>query len=470
MKRSIYGKKMFIADLILVSIWTFFYGLYSPAGILLVIIFRMALCFEMHRRSPWSLISAIGFLIMYCCFDYTDSPVERIFYIFFSAIGQSDLMVDVFSQPLEWEMKVWLGALSAFWVLWIAIIPLIASVQFHNISRIHWKNKWIWIYIVPLSLLSVWLMFYEGPVGGILLGLSFSFIPVIYWSIYNRRGRSAIQLLLRDRNVILYALFIALMLAITTIGFDGSSTLRFIGLLTFPTVFYILLSRAFRLGTVFTRCCFALSAAGCLFPLTFQTDRTPSIIIISVACALILFAAVVLMLKTKKWFVPFTLTIVVPLVIIPGTLGLNPYIILDSESIRPFAGYRGIYVVESTGTAKYDDIPYYNIMHGLRDRYGLILPMKFEDFRILGRGRYIATHHHIGHGTMLTDQRYGVFDLNTRKFVIDPDTIDITQIEKIDDRSFRLIDPEGNPFATLFLPGFYDEIYYREPRIEPRSE
>lgn len=67
MIRNIYSKKMFIIDLILVSVWALFFSRYCSPGLLLLIPIRIALCFEMQRKSPWTLISAIGFLLAYSC-------------------------------------------------------------------------------------------------------------------------------------------------------------------------------------------------------------------------------------------------------------------------------------------------------------------------------------------------------------------------------------------------------------------
>lgn len=57
MKQNIYGKKMFVADLIITSFWALFSILNSLWGawpILIYILMRIALCFEMKHKSPWA--------------------------------------------------------------------------------------------------------------------------------------------------------------------------------------------------------------------------------------------------------------------------------------------------------------------------------------------------------------------------------------------------------------------------------
>ena len=218
MKRNIYSKKIFIADLILVSVWVLFFSRYCSPGLLLLIPIRIALCFEMQRKSPWTLISAIGFLLTYSCVDNFSRPFERMFFNFFCAIGESDLMIEIFSEPFEWEMKAWIGAISAVWYIWLVIMPLVAGISFSNVRQIKWTNKWIWIYLIPFFGLCFWTMIEEGEVGCILLGLVISFLPVIYWSIYDRKGRSLVQLLLENRNIGWYLLYVTLFLSAITIG------------------------------------------------------------------------------------------------------------------------------------------------------------------------------------------------------------------------------------------------------------
>ena len=127
MKRSIYGKRMFVADLILVSIWAFFFSRYCSTGLLLLIPIRVALCFEMQRKSPWTLVSAVAFLLAYSAVGNFDRPFARMFFNFFCAIGESELMIDIFSKPLEWEMEAWIGGVSALWFIWLVVLPVVVA-------------------------------------------------------------------------------------------------------------------------------------------------------------------------------------------------------------------------------------------------------------------------------------------------------------------------------------------------------
>ncbi len=382
-------------------------------------------------------------------------------------------MIEVFSEPFEWEMQAWIGAISAIWYIWLVIMPLVAGISFRNLRQIKWTSKWIWIYLIPFFSLCLWMKMEEGEVGCILLGLVISFLPVVYWSIYDRNGRSLVQSLLKDRNIGWYLLYTTLFLSVITIGLKDITSLKLIGLIVFPAAFYVILTVSCRLSTVLTRCCIALSLSGWLYWLTFDTDEAETIILLSIAMGLILFTGVTIIVKTKSWKLPMILILVVPTVIMPCTLGLNPYVAIDADYTRMYLSNvsvrNGVYVIEKYYEAIDSVQPFvFGRKYGLRDRYGIILSTEYTELKTLDRwGRYITTNSPDRYGNLKSDQRYGVFDLRNRTFVVNPKTLDVSELEKIDDKSFKLISPEGRYFATLHLPGEYRGMYFPDVHVEP---
>lgn len=468
MKPAFYGKKMFVADLILVSIWAFFFSRYCSTGLLLLIPIRVGLCFEMQRKSPWTLVSAVAFLLAYSAVGNFDRPFARMFFNFFCAIGESELMIDIFSKPLEWEMEAWIGGVSALWFIWLVVLPVVVGILQRRIKEIQWKKKGIWIYLIPLSVLCVWIMFDEGEVGAILWGLFIACLPIFYWTIYRRNGRSLVQLIISDRQILWYVAFVTFMLSAFTIGLKDISSLKLIGLLALPPLFYIMLVRVMRLGVVLTRCCVALSLAGWLYWLSLDVEEYVTIIMLCVAVGLAIYVGVTIIVRTRRWVAPAMLMLTIPVIIAPGILGLNPYVVTDADYTRMYVTNlsvrNGVYVVEK-GIAK-DKI--YVRQYGLRDRYGLILPMKYTELKPVDRwGRFLAVNAPIKRESLISSQRYGIFDLRNRKFVIAPENIAISQIEKIDDMTFKLINPDGRYFATLYMPGEYRSAYSPDAHVEP---
>lgn len=382
-------------------------------------------------------------------------------------------MVDIFSEPFEWEMKGWIGSISALWFVWLAILPIVVGIRLRNIGKIQWTRKWIWIYLVPFVGLCTWVMFDEGSVGGILLGLILSLLPVIDWCIYERKGRSLIQTIINQKEILWYLSYTVFMLFVVTIGLKDISSLKLVGLLTLPSLFYILLTRSLNTGIVLTRICVALSAAGLCYWLTLDNGKTATIVLLIIAFGLIAYSGVILIVKTHKWFYPLLLVTTIPLVIIPSILGLNPYVVTDADYTRPYltnlSVNQGVYVVEKYAEIAEKGIPYYWCMkHGLRDRYGLILPMEYDKLKVIdGYGRYIMTNYYLKYGSGQSDQRYGIYDLYKRMFVVNPDNLEVSELERIDDKSYKLINPEERYFATLYLPGEYRGVYFPDAHVEP---
>ena len=473
MKRNLYGKKMFIVDLILVSIWAFFFGRYSSAGLMLLIPVRIALSFEMHRKSPWTLVSAIGFLLAYICSGNFTRPFDRMFYNFFCAIGESELMIKIFSEPFEWEMEAWIGSISALWFVWLVILPLVIGIKFHNITEIQWNSKWIWIYLVPFTALCAWVMFEEGTVGCILLGLVISSLPLIYWSIYERRGRSLIQTIINQKEILWYLAYVVFMLFTVTIGLKDISSLKLVGLLVLPALFYIMLTLSMKAGVMLTRICAALSFAGLCYWLTLDNNETVTTVLFIIAIGLIVYSGVTVIVKTRRWLLSLILVGTIPLMIIPCILGLNPYVVTDADYTRIYmtnlSVRNGAYVVEKYVELAEKGTPYYwRRKQGLRDRYGLILPMKYDELKAVDRwGRYIMTSYCLKYDSAKSDQRYGVYDLRKRMFVVNPDNVKVSEFQKTDDKTYKLINPEGRHFATLYLPGEYQGTYFPDAHVEP---
>lgn len=79
MKRNIYGKKMFIDDLFIVSLWTLFVWHFAWGRIMApaLIGLRLVLCFMLYRRSRWSFFNAMLFTAMYIGLAF-DMPCDGI--------------------------------------------------------------------------------------------------------------------------------------------------------------------------------------------------------------------------------------------------------------------------------------------------------------------------------------------------------------------------------------------------------
>lgn len=96
MKRNLYGKKMFIADLLIVSLWALFAWHFAWGRIVtpVMIALRIALSFMMYRKSRWAFSNAVLYAIMYVgiIFDMPNidmdfEPIGKMVYLFCCLIG-----------------------------------------------------------------------------------------------------------------------------------------------------------------------------------------------------------------------------------------------------------------------------------------------------------------------------------------------------------------------------------------------
>ena len=471
MKYNIYSKSLFVIDLILVSVWAFFLNRYCSADFLLLVPIRIALCFEMRRKSSWTLFSAIAFFIAYLSLDFCDTTFVRMIYKLGCCAGSPDVMVAIFENPIGRKLKVWFDGFTVLWFLWLIGMPLFVGWRQKAFGQTDWRKKGIWLYLLPLVVLCVWRMVDEGKVGGLLLGVVLASCPLAYWGLYLRKGRSLMQLISDGREVGWYVGYAAFMLFALIIGLKDISALRFVGLILLLPLFYIMLMKSLAKGVILTRCCVALSFAGWGYWLICDNGRfTVSLLCISIT--LIVYVGITMILKTREWLVSIILMTVIPTVIAPFILGFNPYVVTDADYTYSYLANicvkNGVYVVEKyTGRDLKEQSRCSELKLGLRDRYGIILPMEYDSLKIIDeKGRFLSTYSNVVEEGKKR-QQYGIFDLKKRFFVLDPYQFEAPEIEKIDDATFKLINADDRHYTTLYLPGEYKGKYFPDAHYEP---
>lgn len=465
MTRSFYGRKMLLADLAIITIWALFsirYTLCNAWPAMVYILMRMALCFEMRKRSSWVLYSAIVFLWCYGGFVFGDIsiyPIRRIFYYIAAWMGFGSDVVNEFAGIMEPEIKVWLYLISALSNMWIIGLPLLVGISQKNIGKIDWRRKWIWIYIAVSICLSLWVESYETLIGTFLSGLLLAILPIIYWFIYNRNGRSVVALLAQDKAVTLYVEFVILLLLCMSIGLKEITFIKTLGLLVIPPLFYIMMCRGFNF-TPLTRHAVAMAVCGVLYIFIFTAPFPIKVATVSISVLLSLYVALDVLRKRHSGYFACIMFITPIAVICPILLGINPYVLLDVDSVSKsyFNSYGTdrVYVIEV------------NDAHGLRDRYGMVLEPKYDRIERLDKsGRYLSVN--LNKGSLITGNRFGIYDIILRQFVLDPESVEVSQIKPTGENRFDLISPDSTHFATFLLRGFHPEIndYVGATTIEP---
>ncbi len=468
MKRSLYNNSMFVADLVLTSLWAIFAVKYLVGTwevLLLLPLMRIALAFQMHSRSPWSLVSAVAFGCYYASVDDIARPIEKMTNILGHVLHIDSLTgpVDGLSIPVAYNIVFF--ALMVLFSLWLVAMPIAVSLHFKNLQTINWSKRWVQIYGIAVAVLGTWSIYEEGRYGLAPIGLFLAPLPAIYWMIYNRKGRSIVQLLISRKDIVWYAAFLAYYTIALTIGLRGINSWNLVALITLLPLLYVMLIKVMRLGKVLTRICVALAAAGLCY-ITSLNFEVPYVMVAG-AVALCVYAGVEAFRTTKSKLLGGLLLLGVPVVVAPSILGLNPYVCMDAITTYSTEG-NGVYVIkskmETPDASRRKQVKYCGYGYGLRDSYGVILPMKYKELEPIGsNGEFVKVKTYISQSA----SDFGIFDIKRHRWIVNPDKGVVCDIVMMNNVECALYDDNNNHFATLYLPGYRRGNYYCDTDFIP---
>lgn len=213
MKRTLYGKKLFVADLLIVSLWALFAWHFAGGGIITptMIVLRIALSFMMYRNSRWSSCNALLYAAMYIGIvfnmpysDLTFDPIIKVTYVFCCLIGYPDWAVKAFDCRNDIPIETALYTFWGLYVSWLILMPIICTWYQKSILSILKHRRKIWWYIGGVLIFSIYIYFVDRKIMIFAGGLLMSLTPVVYKFIYKRKKPSIIQSLLQDKILIRY--------------------------------------------------------------------------------------------------------------------------------------------------------------------------------------------------------------------------------------------------------------------------
>ncbi|MDE6804134.1 MAG: hypothetical protein K2J29_05845, partial [Muribaculaceae bacterium] len=252
------------------------------------------------------------------------------------------------------------------------------------------------------------------------------------------------------------------------IGLRQVQTLRLVGLVLGVPLFYTLLCNAIKLKInkyLFTYVALALS--GFLYWTAIDNPKTITIMILSTALFIDIVIAIHTAYHNRRGLIASLIFVTVtPLILVPFTLGFNPYTETESTRTHPYLrntlARNGLFVTT------------YNDCYGLRDRFGrIIAPIYKWSHPLDEEGNYIALKRlEASKYTNSTEEVYDIYDLKNRKFIFESYTnTPLKQVIRVNENQFKLINSQRQHFATLYLPGAYDENhYYKEADIVQTKE
>lgn len=468
MKTNLYRKKMFIADLLIVSLWALFAWHFAWGRVMTptMVMLRLALSFMMYRRSRWALPNAVLYAAMYMGMvfnmpsnDLAFDPIVKIVYVFCCLIGYSDWAVKAFDLrngiPIEISVYIFWGIFSA----WLILMPIICSWKLKNIIPILRHRKKIWWYIGSVMVFIAYLYMADRDamifIGGLLLSLT----PIVYRCIYSRGRTSILQSLLQDKVLMCYLAVAGVFFSAILIGLYEVYGARPFAAFIFPIILYIIVLRICKTMTIKTLPALLLGIAGFLQILVYNRFHDNVIMLLSIAGGLSCIGIFLTYLQTKSVFSSMLLlvasTFVLPLLL----LGYNPYAAINVNEVRslseetPFRN--GIYEFQQYGSV------------GLRDRYGIVLYANYDKMEFLGDGRY--EHDYMVLYKYVKDWGdfaiENIYDLKKRRFVLTDNPDGLYSIEKIHDKVYAIYDHEGVQVYSFRLSGVYDWGYDCDMRL-----
>lgn len=470
MENNFYKKYLFIPDLTLISVWSLFAARYTvdaSISVIVIIILRITLCFQLRNHGKWVLYSACTFLFAYIympgnsCFEYaTQSMGYHIWYLF-----DSKSALSIYTEPHYSYPSNWILALQVFWIVWNVIMPVIVGiVQLLKRSKKQILRTFCLCSIVSLMEIAFYCELYHNSTIVSLYTIGFAIFPYVRWLITNRQlGMTRV---LSDRDFITYTSIVAIFLAAVLIGLREVYLLRPIALMTVPVFIYYAIVTSVRSTPRLYAC--VLAIGGFTFWLSLQSQLETKIVCMTISLGSIIYVGVKLMNCIHRIFIPILFVFAIPFLLYPTICGYNPYTVLYAENTRPFLKNiytrNGLFVTQKDGK------------YGLRDRYGEILAPRYQKFEVLDpKGRVISVEicDSTFNGAGFSYPHYGIYDLRKQQFIINPDSVDVDYIYHKDDETFQLHKTYRDDYeilAELIMPGYYYADYYAAPHLEPYFE
>lgn len=472
-RQDFYRKWLFAADLVAVSVWAVFamrYSMYVSWCVAAVCALRILLCFQLKERTAWAAYSAIAFACAYFFIPYDsgfEGATRTMGYYLWYIFGNHEEVVHFYNGYHGSFPTGWIFALQLFWIAWNTLIPLVVAGKqlFSRPKRIRRKllRQCLDLIVAEIVLYNLFcgycspLWSTEAESIAIIL---LAALPLMRYLLSAERRNRLLHKALTDKSFNLYLGYTGLFVAAMIIGLREVYTLRLVGLLTAPPLFYILLCRSFALRPIRLADCLMLAASGAVFSAAMGHSHTATLLMLVCGVGIVAWTAMAMVLHNRKsWKAALILCTVIPAALVPMLMGLNPYTVTDATHTRPYCwnivARSGVYITESDGR------------FGLRDRYGEILPIQYTHFENLDPlGNYIVVSQPSEYG--LDQNVLSVYDLAGRRFIVnEPVNFVITEIEPVDRLHFKLINENGRHFATLRLPGTAGDEYVSDPRIEP---
>lgn len=457
---------MFIADLIIVSLWALFVWHFAWGRIMApaMIGMRLALCFMLYRRSRWTFFNAMLFTAMYIglafdmpCDGIVFRPIVKIAYVICCLSGYSEWAVQAFSHVNGTTAEIPVRIFLWLYTLWLTIIPIVCSWKFKSILPLFRNRKRILWYVGAVVSLFLYVYFTDRDASLFVGGLFLSLTTLAYRCIYRKGKPTLLQSILQDRALLFYMSAAAIFFSAILIGLYEVNAAKPFASFLFPIALYIIALKGSYAKSIRTTPAVLLGVAGFLSMLVYNRGHETVIMLLCVSELLSLIGVYLFYRQSRSIFTALLLLLANVFVLPVSLLGYNPYAAIGVNEVTSLrcnrmCHQRGLYEFKQYGHV------------GLRDRYGIVFYANYQDYEYLdGRNDYMVLYSDSRdwHEYAIED----IYDLKHRRNILPDDVNGLYEIEKIRENVYAIYDDERNRILTLRLPGVYNGLYNSEIQL-----
>ena len=441
MEKSRISKLFIVADLVICSLWLLMLAheeinrsLLNPM-ILLFPTLRIWTTFLMRRESklmivPLVILSLMGLVVFFdrnlCSILYIGPCIKLLTST--SALFGVELVANVDYHDFVNEVYEYSLPINLISYAWLVMIPWCVCVyhlykkQLRQSSLSILKAIGMCAYLLVVVLVDAIISYetYKPTLAIMVLALMLLMIPLIFY-------RGNINGLL-NRGEIAYSLTFA-MFAIGYVCGIGLELKSAITVCVLPAAFFALMNWYVRRETTYKDILLIVGASVVFWCAQYTTNMV-RISMLLLSLALMAVAVICFAIDTKKNWASAGLYVMIALVMPVFCLGYNPYSVLEAGRAWHFDRYYGspdgILCVRSGNTG------------GLRDRYGVILPLEYDRIELLTPSKPYCK--------VRKNRMWQIYDIERQELVSDEW---FEEIIPCDEYVYRLKSQNGDKYLSL---------------------
>ena len=435
MDNSRFSKITHIADLVICSVWLLLVAHEGVNGrminpfILLFPALRIWISFLMKRQSKLMIVPIVVLTLLASCMFLDRSPRYLLFVGPWETFMTSICALFSMASVRGVELHELLNILSIIGYMWLVIYPSVVYIYKRAKKQLApgtigiWKCIGLCAYIFGCTIVSsiVLSVSYKTTIGIAVLAFMLMLIPTIFYR------NNIKEMFMRGEVVYLLTLAMFTVGYVCGIGLELKSAIT---VCTLPAAFFAFMNWYIRRETTY-KDILLIVGASVMFWCAQYTTNMVRISMLLLSLALMAVAVIRFAIDTKKNWASAGLYVMIALVMPVFCLGYNPYSVLEAGRAWHFDKYYGspdgILCVRADDTG------------GLRDRYGVILPVdKYNRIELLTPSKPYCK--------VRKDGKWQIYDIERQELVSDEWFEDIIPC---DEYVYRLKTQNGDKYLSL---------------------